>query len=309
LSTGWSLDPISKVHPDTYPAAQNPIAGSFYFITRKTVMKKYLASGITLFTLLFILVVSNVVAAEGAPVISSIQKSGKLVLGTSGTMPPMTEKLKSGKVVGLDIDLANMMAETMGVKLVIKVLPFEQLIPALESGKVDVVISNMTINPSRNMHVAFVGPYMNSGKCMITKEAVIAKTGDAEKLNQKQTSIAVLKGSTSEEFARTLLSKAKVVPVKDYAAGIKLVKEGKVKAMLSDYPICVAVTRQHADEGFVTIFSTLTYEPIGIALPANDPLFINWTENFLARLENVGLLKMLGTKWLGDMNLQEMQKQ
>ncbi|MCG6935994.1 MAG: transporter substrate-binding domain-containing protein, partial [Proteobacteria bacterium] len=139
-------------------------------------MKKYLASGITLFTLLFILVVSNVVAAEGAPVISSIQKSGKLVLGTSGTMPPMTEKLKSGKVVGLDIDLANMMAETMGVKLVIKVLPFEQLIPALESGKVDVVISNMTINPSRNMHVAFVGPYMNSGKCMITKEAVIAKT-------------------------------------------------------------------------------------------------------------------------------------
>ncbi|HID48511.1 MAG TPA: transporter substrate-binding domain-containing protein, partial [Chromatiales bacterium] len=224
-----------------------------------------------------------------------------------GTMPPMTETLDSGKVVGLDIDLANLMAETMGVKLVIKVMPFEQLIPALESGKVDVVLSNMTINPSRNLRVAFVGPYLNSGKCMITREEKIATADNPEKLNHPQTSIAVLKGSTSEDFGRMLLVKARIVPVKNYAAGIELVRTGKVKAMLSDYPICVAVTRQHADEGFVTIFSTLTYEPIGVALPGNDPLFINWMENFLQRLDKVGLLQMLATKWMGEIKLKEME--
>ena len=272
-------------------------------------MRKYLSVFATLCVFLFAFATGPAAAVEGTPVITRIQKSGKLVLGTSGTMPPMTEKLKSGKVVGLDIDLANMMADTMGVKLVIKVMPFEKLIPALESGKVDVVLSNMTINPSRNLHVAFVGPYMNSGKCMITREEKIAKADKPEKLNRQQTSIAVLKGSTSEDFARTLLSKAKVVPVKDYATGIELVRTGKVKAMLSDYPICVSVTRQHADEGFVTIFSTLTYEPIGVALPGNDPLFINWMENFLERIDQVGLLQMLGTKWMGEIDLKEIESQ
>lgn len=272
-------------------------------------MRKYLSVFAALCALLLAFATPAAMAVEGAPVMTRIQKSGKLVLGTSGTMPPMTEKRKNGKVVGLDIDLANMMAETMGVRLVIKVMPFEQLIPALESGKVDVVLSNMTINPSRNMRVAFVGPYLNSGKCLITKEEKIARTDKPEKLNRQQTSFAVLKGSTSEDFARTLLSKAKVVPVEDYATGIELVRTGKVRAMLSDYPICVAVTRQHADEGFVTIFSTLTYEPIGVALPGNDPLFINWMENFLERLDHVGLLQMLGTKWMGEINLKEIQTQ
>ena len=55
-----------------------------------------------------------------------------------------------------------------------------------------------------------------------------------------------------------------------------------------------------APAGFVSLFSKLTYEPIGIALPGNAPLFVNWTENFLARLEGTGILDEIGKHWFGQ---------
>ena len=51
----------------------------------------------------------------------------------------------------------------------------------------------------------------------------------------------------------------------------------------------------------------LTYEPIGIALPANDALFMNWTENFLERLDETQTLELLASKWLGNL-MEEMGK-
>lgn len=268
-------------------------------VPKDTIMNRILRTYAAIFiSFLLITATNSALAIEGAPVMTRIQQSGQLVLGTAGTMPPMTEKMKDGKVVGLDLDLAKLIAETMKVKLVIKVLPFEKLIPALEQGQVDMVISNMTINPNRNMRVAFVGPYIISGKCLITKQQKLAKADEAEELNIADASFAVLKGSTSEDFARMLLSKANIVAVKDYATGIKMVADNKVSAMLTEFPICMSATKKHADKGFVSIFSTLTYEPIGIALPSNDPLLINWTENFLERIDQVGLMELLVNKWL-----------
>ena len=53
----------------------------------------------------------------------------------------------------------------------------------------------------------------------------------------------------------------------------------------------------------MSLFSLLTYEPIGIALPANDAQFINWTQNFMQRLEGTDTLVGLGKHWFGDMKL------
>ncbi len=235
-----------------------------------------------------------------APVLSRIVKNGQLVLGTSGNQPPMTMLEDSGKPAGFDIDLADLMAQALGVKLVVKSIPFSDLLGALESGKVDVVISNMTINPKRNMRVAFVGPYMTSGKCLITKKANLAKTEDAAKLNIPDMNLVVLKGSTSEDIVRTLMPKVKLVTVENIDKGIKMVADDKVGGMMADYPVCLHTVNKNPKAGFISVFSMLTYEPIGIALPANDLLFVNWTSNFLERLDKTLTLEVLATKWLGE---------
>jgi len=235
--------------------------------------------------------------------LARIKDKGELVLGTSGNMPSMTQKRDDGKVVGFDIDLARFMASGMDVKLNIKTMPFDELLPALEKGDVDMVISNVTINPERNMSVAFVGPYMTSGKCVITKREGLARAEEATDLNTPNTRLAALKGSTSAEFVKVLLPEAKLKLVDNFEAALAMVNDDKVGGLMTDYPICLSTLKDNPDAGYVTVFSLLSYEPIGIALPGNDALFINWTENFLKRAEGVGLLEELSMRWFGKLTL------
>jgi len=246
--------------------------------------------------------------SENAPILSRIVSSGQLVLGTSGNQPPMTMLDESGKPAGFDVDLADLMSQALGVKLVTKILPFNELLAALESGKVDIVISNMTISPSRNMRVAFVGPYMTSGKCLITKKDNLAKTDSAEELNIPQMSLVALKGSTSEDIIRTLMPKVELVTVENVNKGIKMVADDKIGGMLADYPVCLHTVTNNPKAGFVSVFNLLTYEPIGIALPASDPLFVNWTSNFLERLDKTLTLELLAKKWLGELMKESSKK-
>lgn len=265
-------------------------------------MKQSLRRYALLFSLLILAVGSTAaVAADGTPVMTRIQKSGELVLGTSANMNPMTFKQPDGTLAGLDIDLARLMANAMEVKLVTKVMPFKDLIPALRSGEVDVVLSNMTINPARNMNVAFIGPYLTSGKCVVTKEETLAKAEEVKDLNAKDVSFAVLKDSTSEKFVRTLMPNVIVKTVLNSQDGAEMVASDKVSGMLTDLPVCLATIKNNPDAGFVTVVSLLTYEPIGVAVSGDDPLFINWTENFLERVTETAMLDVLAVKWFGDL--------
>ena len=235
--------------------------------------------------------------------LARIQERGSLILGTSGNMPTMSQADDQGRVSGFDIDIARLMADSMGVKLDTRVMPFNELLPALQAGEVDVVISNMTMTLKRNLRVAFVGPYMTSGKCFVTKDEALAKAQESQNLNAPETRLAVLKGSTSEDFARELFSQATIITVGDYIEAAKMVKNDKAGGLLTDYPICLAVLKANPDAGFRSLFSLLTYEPIGIALPANDAQFINWTENFVKRLEGTETLEGLGRRWFGKVQL------
>jgi polar amino acid transport system substrate-binding protein len=271
-------------------------------------MKRLTIHAALLFALMSFIMACNTIVANrteaGAAVaqtstLSRISQRGELVLGTSGNMPPMTEALADGKVVGFDVDLARLMATGMNVKLRVEVMPFDQLLPALERGDVDVVISNMTMTPERNLRAAFVGPYMTSGKCVITRRQDLAKAEEAADINVPETRLAALAGSTSADFVKTLLPKATLTLVQSNEEGVGLITGNKVDGMLADYPICLSILQRNPDAGFVSLFTLLDYEPIGIALPAGDAQFINWTGNFLQRVQGVGLFEELSKRWFG----------
>jgi ABC-type amino acid transport substrate-binding protein len=89
----------------------------------------------------------------------------------------------------------------------------------------------------------------------------------------------------------------------DWHLAEHMVEKGEANAFLTDFPICLSVMKRHPDRGFQSVVSLLTYEPIGIALPANDPLLINLARNFIDRAENVGLMQGLALKWFGQAKL------
>lgn len=267
-------------------------------------MQLFRSQGLTTLLLLAMLLGlnSNLMAASTSTLDKIIER-GTLILGTSGNMPSMSQLDDKGDITGFDIDVARVMANLLGVKLEARVFEFAELISALEEGKVDVVISNMTITPQRNLKVAFVGPYMRSGKCFVTRNRDLASGEGAKDLNVPETRLAVLADSTSEKFARALLPQATLITVGDFKKAAELVKSDQANGLLTDYPVCLAILKDNPEAGFVSVFSLLTYEPIGIALPAGDAQFINWTENFLDRMDGTNGLEEFARRWFGKVEL------
>jgi len=131
--------------------------------------------------------------AAAGPVMDRILTKGELVVGTTGEQPPLNAVAKNGDIIGMDADIARIIAKTLEVRLVFKAMPFNDLLPAVATGKVDMVISSMTITPQRNRKLAFVGPYYMSGKGLITKKQTLSRLQKSEALNDSRITVAVLR--------------------------------------------------------------------------------------------------------------------
>jgi polar amino acid transport system substrate-binding protein len=240
---------------------------------------------------------------DSSPAPTRLQRildSGELRVGLSGNQPPLNMADKNGEIIGLEVDLMKALAHSMNLTTRFVVKPFADLIPAIERDEVDVVISGMTITPERNARVAFAGPYFISGKSVLTKSPAIASADNATLLNNADQRYAVLAGSTSEDFVKQVLPKATSVPATDYDTAVQMVLDDEVDAMIADFPICQLSVMRHPEAGMSTLMTPFTIEPLGIALPAGDPLFINLIENYLNTLENTGLLVQFKAKWFSD---------
>lgn len=247
-----------------------------------------------------LLAAAMVNAHAAGPVLDQVVKSGELRVGMSASQPPYNTVSRDGNVIGLEVDLANLIASGLRVDLKIVQMPFGDLLKALEDGKVDMVMSGMAITSKRTQRVSFVGPYMLSGKSVITRSSVLAAAQEAGQFDDANLTLAALAGSTSEEYVESVMPKAKLVAVKDYDDGVKLLLDGKVDAMVADMAICLLTILRHPDAGLSTLKSPFTFEPIGIAVPRNDPQFLNLIDNFVDVAEDIGALERMRKKWLED---------
>ncbi len=234
--------------------------------------------------------------ASSSPVLDRIISRGELRVGVSGDMPPMN-MLADDKIIGMDADLAATIAEFMGVKLNLQKIDFGGLLPALESGGIDMIVSNMTMTPDRNLKAAFVGPYFTSGKAFLTKRSSIAQAKGLPDINSPQYTFVAMRDSTSESVIREDAPLAKLLTTGTQNDAIQMVIDGKADAMIADYPICVVATFRYPDAGLISLVTPVTYEPIGIAVPKEDPLLVNWLDNVLDSLDKTGYLNSLTEKW------------
>lgn len=238
--------------------------------------------------------------AQEKSTLSRIIKDKELRVGTSGKQPPFSVKAKNGKLIGYEVELAGILASAMKVKLTFVEKPFSELLPALEKGEIDVIMSGMTITPERNLKVAFAGPYIVSGKSVLAKAKRIEQLDEMIEINRPVIRVVALKGTTSQTFVENVIPNVQLTTVADYEAAVQMVLDDKADIMIADYPICVLSILRHPDAGLATIDEPLTIEPIGIALPPNDFLMHNMIRNYLNALSMVGVLQELEQKWFED---------
>lgn len=259
--------------------------------------------GISLLTATGLLFGSFVQArAEEWPVLHRIVKTGVLRVGMSGDQAPLNVKSRSGELIGFEVDLIRMMAQSMGVTVEYVIKPFPELLPALKEGDVDIVMSGMSITAERSLEAVFVGPYMMSGKSLLTKNHALAEVSRTEDINQQNLTIAALRNSTSQAFAQKRLPLAKLVTVENYDEGVRMINKGEVDALVADMPACALAVLRYPDENLATLSAPFTVEPVGIAVRASELSLQSLLHNYIQAYNESGLIEMLRVQWLESGN-------
>lgn len=243
----------------------------------------------------------GVLQGSSSPIIDRIRKTDKIRIGTSGDYPPLTARVAGGGVIGLDADLARALALILDVEIDLVVMPFKDLLPAVRSHEIDAAISGITMTPRRNMDVVFAGPYYVSTKSILGLAHTIESVTSVADLDSEVSSVVALKGGTSQTLAEIVLQKPKLVWVDSADEGVQMVRRGEVDAMIADSPIAQFALLRYPDAGLALVEIDNSEDPVGIALPVDDVVFLNLVENYLANLEEIDLLPRLREHWFeGD---------
>lgn len=240
-------------------------------------------------------------------VVSRIVENKEIRIGTTAQQPPFAIKSKTGAIIGFDVDIANALAESINVKVKFVEMNFADLLEALNSGKIDIVMSGMAITAERNLNYLFAGPYLISGKSLLTKDKKIIDATIRE-LNNSRIEIATLKGSTSASFVNNSLPNAQLTLVDTYDKAVAMVIDGDIDFMLADYSECAYASFRNQEHQLLLQENLFNTERIGIAIPSDDPLLLNLIQNFVSNLEVTGKLEKMEDKWfrsgswLGEVN-------
>jgi len=170
--------------------------------------------------------------------IEKIKNTGKIVVGTSADYPPYEFHLLNSKeeeIVGLDIDIAEVIAEKLGVKLEIKDITFSKLIDTLDSEEVDIVIAGLTPTEKRKKVVDFSEVYYQAIQNMLIRVEDTEKITCIADLRGKK--VGTQKGSIQEDIARNKISGAEFIEKGTINELIIDLKNGDIDAIIVEKPV------------------------------------------------------------------------
>lgn len=207
---------------------------------------------------------------SAASTIETIKKRGVLKVGMD-IFQPWAMKDKNGKLIGFEIDVATRLAEDMGVKVEFLPTAWSGIIPALLTGKFDVIIGGMGITPQRALQVNFTQPYEFSGMGIVAHKKLAAGFDSLEDFNKPDVQIAVKLGTTAAAAAKKFLPQAKLRMFDTEPQAYQELRNGNVHAVVGSAPRPAYEAVDYSETLFLPVEGTFTREPIGFAIRKGDP--------------------------------------
>lgn len=215
-----------------------------------------------------------------------------LHFGTSAEYPPF-EYIQQGAIKGFDIDLATLIAKTLGKKAVFDNMQFSTILPALNSGQIDAAISTITITSERKQNFDFSNPYYFEGMAVVFKQTMPIQ--NSSQLVGKK--LACQLGSTMEIWLKKHLSPESIMSMDNNNQAIEALKSGHVDAVLVDG--AQGAVFSHKNPGLSYTMIAQAEDGYGIAYKKNAPLKAK-IDHALQVLKEKGEIDKLKLKWLGN---------
>lgn len=222
--------------------------------------------------------------------LEKIQKNGKLVVGMSADYAPYEFHYidENGKDVigGFDVDIANEIANKIGVDLVIQEMDFDALVSALPAGKVDLVISGMNPTEERAKVVDFSEVYYNS------KHGILVRAEDADKYQRfadlEGAKVGVQLGSTQEKIAKTEIPNVNLQQLSNINNLILELKAGKVDAIVMEKPVAEMAVKSNPE---LAVGKPIYEEQTGgnaVGIAKNNPQLLAKVNEVITELNESG---------------------
>ncbi len=248
-------------------------------------------TSIKLIIMTALLSVSMIAASCGS------KDDSKLVVGMELAYPPFETTDTDNKPSGISVDLAKELGKALDREVVIENLAWTGLIPALETGKIDVIISSMTINEERKKTIDFSDPYASIGLALlIGKDSEVQSYDD---LKEPGRILAVKKGTSGHLYAEKHLPAENIMVFDKESACVLEVAQGKADAFTYDQ---LTIFRQWQENKDTTRAALEPYQEEsdywGIGVSKKNPELTQEINSFLADFQADGGFDDLADKHL-----------
>lgn len=239
----------------------------------------------------------TIAIAAGSPGCSSSDSAKRLVVGMELSYPPFEMKDENGKPTGVSVDLALHLAQSLGRELVIENITFDGLIPALKTGKIDLILSSMTRTEERAKSIDFSETYAETGLCLLVGKN--SSVQSATNLDLATHQVAVKKGTTGHAWAAANLKAAQLLVLDQEASAVLEVVQGKADAFIYDQLSVYRHWKKNPDttRALLTPFQKERWA-IGLR-QGNDPLREQINNALMDFRRDAGFEK-LGDRWLAE---------
>lgn len=208
-------------------------------------------------------------SSGGTSSLDDIKESGKLVVGMSADYAPYEfHSIIDGKdqIVGFDVDIANEIANSLGLKLEITEMDFGMLLAALQTGKIDMVVSGMSPNAEREKSVDFSDIYYEATQSILVLDSNKDIYTSLDSLANKK--IGVQMGTIQVSIAEEQIENASVTELTKVGQLVTELKSGKVDAMVVEKPVAETILSTNSDLFLTDI--PVEYEDGGAAIAVKE---------------------------------------
>lgn len=226
---------------------------------------------------------------------ATVAAKDTLRVGMELAYPPFEMTDTSGNPTGVSVDLAQALGKALGKKIIIQNMAFDGLIPALKTGKIDLVISSMTATAERAQSIDFSDPYLHTGLCLlVNSNSTIRSIAD---LDRPGRTVAVKKGTTGQIYAAEKIKQARVLVLDKEAAAVLEVVQGKADAFIYDQ-MSTFQNWQHNQASTKAILTPFQKESWAIGIRKGNKQLKEDINRFLKGFREQGGFEQLGDRYL-----------
>lgn len=218
-----------------------------------------------------------------------------LRVGINPTMAPIAYK-EGGELKGIEPDLARGLAQHLGRKLQFVEIPFVELIPALQRGRIDIIMSGMSITPQRQALVEFAPPYLSTGLVALLRRD---QEGALGYFFNEKVKIGVKPGTTGEFYVQQEHSRNPVTRYPQPEAAAEAIIKGKIEIFFVDALVAWRLAGQYEAAGLTATTSLLTTESLAWAVRKDDPALLAAVTQYHQLIRENGEKTLLMRRWMG----------